>query len=774
MDVHVSAQEVTVKTPVLVGILAAAVTGALGSTALADLRTTYAAGPIIFPGAVPSTVEQVAVNKNTGSPYYGYAYVSDEGATIQAIHIYQPTFLSDRTGAASYTDTGMTIKLASPSTLVFFGLTVGPDDTVWVSDSGASKVFTAPPVPPSGTSVNATLQFSNAGTGPIVPPATTPSSPFVRAINVVGPVTSARVYLCCGNSPDLVQLWSGSAPDANTTGTFTNTYTTVNLGATTGGGTGQIPQGPYGAAVDPAGNAYIANKASSPPASAFLKIKPDGTLDATYNAPLPTGLPATSNLAAAVFVPDASLPGGGYMYLSTFVTGTAAAGNVALRYDLNGNYLDGFGPALAAPPPNYTPIAITRSATTPPYIDADNLGNVYQRVVNAGNSAAQKFFKRAPFVAAAAASTSTGGAVTSSPTAVDGVVYSGSNDGKVYAYTTADGNPVSGFPLDLSAALGVTVRTLGRPAVYLGSSGKAIYVTTDTGAVIKINPDGTIAWSYTAFAGPPTGATSSAPALSDGSVFAAVNGANGTYVLKLDDATGAFVAASPSLAPVGGDIDSPSVNTGLVYVGLKSGTPADFVVLNASDLVVRASFAPGEGVTAPPFVSGPDAYVGSLAGNYYKVNSITLALDPVFGAGAGTPGMAVIGEPLPTAAYPTTSGTGTTFFMGTAKGKVFGVNGLDGSQTLFFDTGNASAQIGGIVVNSAAGTLAFGTSAPVVPATTPPTTIGKFYDLPLADPTKGDVFSSYAGIGTAPTLDRSSNRFFAGSDNDNIYGFPSR
>lgn len=755
-------------------VLAAVIAGMLGTAARADLRTTYASGPVVFPGAGPSTVEQIAVNKNVGSPYYGYGYVTDEGATVQSIHIYKPTLIGDRTGATSYTDTGLTIKLASPSTLVFFGLAVGPDDTVWVSDSGGSKVLTAPPVPPSGTSVNATLQFSNAGSGPIVPPATTASSPFVRAINVVGPITSARVYLCCGNAPDLVQLWSGSAPDASTTGTFTNTWTTINLGPTAGGGTNQIPQGPYGAAIDPAGNVYIANKASSPPTSAFLKIKPDGTLDPAYNAPIPTGLPATSNLAAAAFVPDSTLPGGGYMYLSSFVTGSSAAGNIGLRYDLNGNYLDGFGPALATPPANYTAIAITRSTTTPPYVDADNLGNVYQRVVNAGNSAAQKFFKRAVFTVAAASTSSAGGAINSSPTAVDGVVYAGSNDGKVYAYTTVTGNPVSGFPVDLSAALGVTVRTLSRPAVYFGSSGKAIYVTTDTGAVVKINPDGTIAWSYTAFSGPSTGATSSAPALSEGAVFTGVNGANGTYVLKLDDATGAFIAASPSLAPVGGDIDSPSVNTGLVYVGLKSGTPADFVVLNASDLVVRASFAPGEGITAPPFVSGPDAYIGSLAGNFYKVNSITLALDPAFGAAAGTPGKAVIGEPLPTAAFPAATGLGTTFFMGTAKGKVFGVNDLDGSQTVFFDTGDATAQVGGLVVNPTANLLAFGTSAPVVPATIPPTNTGKFYELPLSDPTKGDVFSSYAGIGTTPTLDRSTNRFFAGSDDANLYGFPSR
>jgi len=763
-----------VRTPILALALAAGLAGALGTPAHADLRTTYAAGPIIFPGAGPSTVEQIAVNKNVGSPYYGYVYVTDEGATVQSIRIYKPTSLNDRTGATSYTDTGMTIKLASPSTLVFFGLAVGSDDTVWVSDSGNNKVFSAPPVPTSGTSVNATLQFSNAGTGPIVTPATTPSSPFIRAINVVGPVTSAKVYLSCGNAPDVVQLWSGSATDANTTGTFTNTYTTINLGPTAGGGTNQVPQGPYGVAVDPAGNAYIANKASTPPTSAFLKIKPDGTLDSTYNAPLPTGVPATSNLAAAAFVADSNYAGGGYMYLSTFVTGSAAAGNVALRYDLSGNYLDGFGPALTSPPANYTAIAITRSTSAPPYVDADNLGNVYERMVNAGNSAAQKFIKRAAFVVATGSTSSAGGAVESSPTAVDGVVYAGSNDGKVYAYTTADGNPVSGFPVDLSAALGVTVRALSRPAVYFGTSGKAIYVTTDTGAVVKINPDGTIAWSYTAFAGPATGATSSTPALADGFVYAGVNGANGTYVLKLADATGTFTAVSPSLAPVGGDIDSPSVNSGLVYVGLKNGTPGDFAVLNASDLVVRASFATAEGVTAPPFVSGPDAFVGSLAGNFYKVNSITLALDPAFGAGAGTPGMAVVGEPLPTAAFPAANGAAITFFVGTAKGKIFSVNGQDGSQAELFDTGDATAQVGGVVVNATAGLLAFGTSAPVVPATTPPTSTGKFYELPLTAPAQGNVFSSYAGINTTPTLDRSTNRFFAGSDDTNIYGFPSR
>ena len=67
--------------------------------------------------------------------------------------------------------------------------------------------------------------------------------------------------------------------------------------------------------------------------------------------------------------------------------------------------------------------------------------------------------------------------------------------------------------------------------------------------------------------------------------------------------------------------------------------------------------------------------------------------------------------------------------------------------------------MGGLVLNRASGTLAFGTSA------------GKFYEVPVQTPAQAMVFPGYGAIRTTPTLDRSTGAFFAGSDNSNVYAF---
>jgi outer membrane protein assembly factor BamB len=317
-----------------------------------------------------------------------------------------------------------------------------------------------------------------------------------------------------------------------------------------------------------------------------------------------------------------------------------------------------------------------------------------------------------------------------------------------------------GFPVDISAYVGATVKLLGRPAVYFGATGKAIYLTTDRGDVVKVNPDGTPAWKFSVYAGTGT-TTATAPAVTtSGQVFAAINGANGLYVLKLDEATGTFVKSSPALGLPSGNVSSPAVELdgAKIYVGAQGGTTGDLVVLNGADMAVLASFASGEGVVAPPHVRGMDSYVGTLAGNLYKVNSATLATDPVFGAAAGTPGHAAIGEAVVTDAFP---GAASLLYVGTDKGKVFDVNMADGAFTAAYDTTDATAVVGGLVVNRATGTLAFGTSA------------GKFYEVPT---TAGaaQVFAGYGAFTSTPTVDRATGAFLAGSDDTNVYAFPAQ
>jgi outer membrane protein assembly factor BamB len=375
-----------------------------------------------------------------------------------------------------------------------------------------------------------------------------------------------------------------------------------------------------------------------------------------------------------------------------------------------------------------------------------------------GNGAYEKVIKLAPFVVEAAGTNSAGAAVKSSPTALDGVVYFGPDDGKLYAYTTADGNPVAGFPVDVATAVGAAVKIQARPAVRTIDGTTRVYFTTDRGDVGRVNADGT---GLLITSPPVAGANNvGSPAVTtDGSVYVGLSHPLGSGVVKLNpDMT--VATNSPLLGGAGSSISSVAVEGDNVYVGLTGGVSGDIVLLNATDLTPRGSgVAGGEGVTAPPYVDGVNAYVGTLAGNFYKVNSITFAADTTFGIinTPATPGYAAVGEPLPTSPFLHEG----AFFVGSSKGKVWQIDALTGAFSAAYDTGDAAATVGGVVVNHDSDTVAFGTSA------------GVFYEFPVGG-INAQVFRGYGPFNTTPTLDRATGRFLIGSDDQNVYAFSSR
>lgn len=708
----------------------------LATAANADLRTVYQAGPIMYPGADPDYPQGSAVNKNLGSPYYGYLYVADYKNTTGApkpIHIWRPENPAEGTGAATYVDTGLEILTSGTALYDPFAVSVGPDDTVWIAEYGSGIVSSAPPVPPTGTSVASVPQITGVSS--------------IRGITVVGPITGAQVYLT--GTSTYAKKFSGSAPDPGTAGSFSQDYTlTVPVSA-----------GPYGNTVDLDGNLYIVTSSSLPGSNAFIKIDPLGNI-VPFPSPIPANFIRTSDAASSGFVADKSYPGGGYLYsINRTYSNTTNPGDMAMRFDLNGNYLDGYGPSLTTPPANYTALAIARNGT---YGTTDDLGNVIHKVSFEGNGAYQKIIKLAPFLVASAEATTANAPVKSSPTAVEGVVYFGATNGLLYAYTTADGNPVAGFPVDISAAVGAAVQLLGRPSVYYGKYGKAIYVTTNRGDVVKVKPDGTIGWAVWSRAGTSTN-TATAPAVtSDGWVFATINGKNGVQLLRIDELTGESVIESAVLAPASGSVSNPAVEGTKVYVGVQEGSTGDLLVLNGVDLSPLATFAGGEGVVAPPHVNGPDTYVGTMAGNLYKINSANAALDPSFGTG----GAAVIGEPLVTDAFvkpavATTFAAGTPLYIGTGKGKVFEVDSMSGTASVLYDTTDGAGVVGGLVVDPISRTIAFGTSS------------GLFYQVPEGVHA-AQVFRGYGAFNGAPTYDLTTGRFLIGSDDKNVYAFSCR
>ena len=744
-----------------VGLLAASI---LMAPANAELRTTYANVGTVVPGSGPAGYSGLNVNRNPGSPYYGYVYAA-ERLEILKIKIYKPVILSDGSGATSYEDTGLRIVPSTAGATNPWDVFVGPDDTVWIMNLGAKVIDSAPPVPTTGTEVTATKQIDVAAVTTAAGVAIGASGP--RGIAVTGPVDNAKVYLTLtGGGGGFYQRFSVTGGTQTTAGTATLDWSAVGGNLT------------YGVAVDPAGNSYWPESATPTSATVLKKLNADGTVDAAFLAPYPAFFTANLAVADADFVADADAPGGGYILtVHRTRTGTASVANPdkvsGHRWALDGTWLSGWGPAMTGAPGNYTTIDLVAAAASnttgatgsAQYFGADDKGNFYPNFKDAfpgGNGAFTKVAERAPFVVDASAATSAAAPVKSSPTAVDGVVYFGADDGKLYAYTTADGNPVAGFPVDINAAVGATVQLLGRPSVYFGSSEKGIYLTTNRGDVVKVMPDGTLVWVNTSFAGTSTNTATTPAVTSDGMVFSAINGVNGVQVVKLSDTTGALLDQSPVLAPATGSVSSPAVELdgAKVYVGTQGGTTGDLWLINGASMAVLTSFASGEGVVAPPHVKGIDTYVGTLAGNLYKVNSATMTEDPAFGTLNGTPGRAAIGEALVTDAFPNTGSTlpGGVFYVGSNAGKVWGVNAVDGAYTLFYNTGD-TAVVGGLVINRGTDVLAFGTSA------------GKFYQVPLLAPALAQVFPGYGALSSTPTVDRSTGSYLVGSEDSNVYSF---
>jgi hypothetical protein len=714
------------------GLLAITLVGG----AKADLHFTYAQQASVAGAPTAYSLRDIAVNRNVGSPYYGYVYATD--VTGSKVHILRPARPEDASGSAGLVDSGLTIT-ASAGSSNLFGVAVGADDTVWLGVFGTGYIETAPPVPPVDNDVISHRQFMVTG--------------GIRGIAAAGTLADAQVWIQTNDVK--VKRWTGGTTAWDATGTFSEVKVTdlrtISANVQVG----------YGLGADSAGNAYagLSYNAAGADVPLVAKVKPDGSIDADWGGKRPAFTSIANSLADAEVVEDPSLPGGGYVYYGARQVTAAVNKRIVHRYRLdNGAWLDSFGPAAASgftPPTDATYTVLDVDNTNQPhYFGADDKGNLY---LNSGTlTKVTKVAASQPFVVAAGQTNSADGAVRSSPTAVDGVVYFGSDDGKLYAYTAADGNPVPGFPVDAAEVVGAGAKILSRPAVYITDAGKGIYFTTDTGYLGRVNADGSGLTTLKVFDGSVDGVNNvGTPAvLPDGTVYVGLTTTGGSGVVKV--APGPSVAFSATLGDAGSSITSVAVYGNRIYVGLTGGNNGDIAVLNASDLTILGGFAAGEGVTAPPYVSAADAYVATRAGNFYKVNSATLAPDLSFGAlnVPPTPGMAAIGEPLSTSPFQPRFGP---FLAGSDKGKVFTIRPDTGEFQVFYDTGEATSAIGGLVATS--NTLGFGTSA------------GAFYVVP-SNGQDAQVYRGHGAFSSTPTYDAGTRRFIIGSEDKNVYTFP--
>jgi outer membrane protein assembly factor BamB len=228
----------------------------------------------------------------------------------------------------------------------------------------------------------------------------------------------------------------------------------------------------------------------------------------------------------------------------------------------------------------------------------------------------------------------TGGAVTSSPAVVDGVVYVGSNDTYVYALDASTGDEIWSYQIGGQFGWNGTYSSpaVTNGVVYIGANDFNIYALNAT--------TGDKIWNFTVF-----GYVYSSPAVVDGVVYV---GGTDSFVYALNATTESLTweerliwATTVGLYNttegwvIHGITSSPAVVDGVVYIG-SAANNTDFTgnvtALDADtgDIIWMYPLESGvKGVwfSAPAVVDGI-VYIGTYAGWVLALNSTTEPLTP--------------------------------------------------------------------------------------------------------------------------------------------------
>jgi outer membrane protein assembly factor BamB len=225
-----------------------------------------------------------------------------------------------------------------------------------------------------------------------------------------------------------------------------------------------------------------------------------------------------------------------------------------------------------------------------------------------------------------------------SPAICDGVAYFCSDNGKLYGINASDGTAVPGFPVDITAAVadGSVPNYHTRPGVYYGSLGKAIYVETSKHGVVKVWPNGTVAWINKLADGLPYGDYCTPAVTSQGEVIAEKITADNIYLVKLKESDGTVIGNSPPLANFNySEVSPPAIANGNIYITVwpnpAAGTDMNTSVLDLADLTVKASFLGSYADNHAPYVRGNGVYIGSnqdIGATVLKLNSAPVPASP--------------------------------------------------------------------------------------------------------------------------------------------------
>ncbi|HEY3413962.1 MAG TPA: PQQ-binding-like beta-propeller repeat protein [Armatimonadota bacterium] len=303
-------------------------------------------------------------------------------------------------------------------------------------------------------------------------------------------------------------------------------------------------------------------------------------------------------------------------------------------------------------------------------------------------------------------------------TVCDGVVYFGSFGGKLYAVRASDGTTMPGFPVDIAVAVGDGSYPRIRPGVYYGSLGKAVYLETSKHGVVKVWPDGAVAW-INRLDGSSVYFASAAPAVTpQGEVIAEMKTLQNIFLVKLKETDGTVICTSPPLSMVPSDyVSPPAVAGGNVYITVvdypAAGGSKYITVLNLADLTVKAAVSGSAYYGSTPYVRGNGIFYGSsgMFGELvFKLNSVTLNPDQQFGAGL-SPGIPGVTRVTPQGSSPAGAGVfaspvsadrdpgGTVYAAigNNMQGTVVAIDAATGKVRTLYATGN---QGGGMVVST--------------------------------------------------------------------------
>ncbi|AZQ71347.1 serine/threonine-protein kinase [Streptomyces luteoverticillatus] len=190
----------------------------------------------------------------------------------------------------------------------------------------------------------------------------------------------------------------------------------------------------------------------------------------------------------------------------------------------------------------------------------------------------------------------TGSGVDSSPSVAEGIVYVGSNDGKLYAVDAGTGRQRWAFPTDDHVGSSPTV---ANGVVYVGSQDTKVY------AVDAIT--GRQRWAF-----PTTASVYSSPVVADGIVY--VGSGVKLYAIEADTGKQRWASSLDGLAA-----STPMVVGGIVY----AGTSFQLCAVDADTGKQRWAFPTSGGASSSAAVAGGVVYVAGWEGKLYAVEADT-------------------------------------------------------------------------------------------------------------------------------------------------------